>query len=440
MSSFIARAGVSVGLAFVALVAPASARADELTGPPIDRAAVLREAVRQHPAIAAATARAQSAALSAAAAGKLPPPEAMVQIWQIPIARPYAIGDAGMAMIGVSQAFPAPGTRDARESAGRALAGIERAMIEERARLLRRDADHAFAEYVEATDRHRVHVEHHAVAVRAVELARARLAAGAALTDVAQAETELARDDADVVGDRSRMLGARARLAAVLLRDPGAPLGPPALAEPVTTAWDLGRSRAEALSSRPEILASKAEMAGRAEEARAARHEATRPSFSVAALYFAPVGSMPAHGYGANAAMSLPWVWGEAGARRDAADAQAVAARRSAEAAPIAVAAEVAQADAMVRAAAERLLALRDRALPAGKRAFEIAWTGYESGRTDLATLLATRRAVVDVESELVAARAGLAHALVELDAAVGQEVPRAPIGGAVPKGADDGH
>jgi len=71
---------------------------------------------------------------------------------------------------------------------------------------------------------------------------------------------------------------------------------------------------------------------------------------------------------------------------------------------------------------------LRDRALPASRRAFDAAWAGYASARTDLVTLLTARRSVVDVETDLVVTRAELDHALAELDAAVGLEVPRAPL------------
>ena len=40
-----------------------------------------------------------------------------------------------------------------------------------------------------------------------------------------------------------------------------------------------------------------------------------------------------------------------------------------------------------------------------------------------------TRRAVVDVESEIVVSRATLDHALAELEASVGAEVPRRALG-----------
>jgi outer membrane protein TolC len=421
--------GVAVASACVALFASTRAAADEPTSGPIDRLTIVRAAVAGHPGVHAAQQRARATLLTASSAGRLPPPEVMLQIWQVPIAKPYALADAGMVMVGLGQTFPAPGARGARERAGEQMAAAERALATDRMRLVQRDAEHAFADYVEATARHSIHIEHRTIAERALGLARARHAGGASLTDVTQAEVELARVDADVIGDRTRMIGARARLNALLARDPLAPLGPPSASEPEIAAWDLPTSIAKAQESRPELQAASATREARTEEARAAEREAALPSFSVAALYFAPVGPMPAHGYGANASMSLPWIWGEAGARREATKEQAEAARSEARGASIPVKAEVAMADANMRAAALRLQALRDRALPASKRSFEAVWAGYESGRTDVLTLLLARRSVVDVESEIVVARATLDHSLAELEASVGVEVPRRPLG-----------
>jgi outer membrane protein TolC len=99
----------------------------------------------------------------------------------------------------------------------------------------------------------------------------------------------------------------------------------------------------------------------------------------------------------------------------------------------------VATAEAKVRAGALRLQALRDRAAPASRRAFDVVWAGYESSRTDILTLLSVRRSVVDVEREIIMARASLDHALAELDAAVGVEVPRRPLGALDPHAMEGG-
>jgi len=429
MSRFTPARGVAVGVALVTLLASTRATADEPLSGPVDRITIIRAAVGSHPAIRAAEQRAHATSLTAASAGRLPPPEIMLQVWQVPIAKPYALGDAGMVMVGLGQTFPAPGSRGARERAGEQLANAERAVAVDRARLIHRDAEHAFVDYVEASARHAIHLEHRRIAERALILARARHAGGASLTDVTQAEVEVARVAADVIGDRAREQGSRARLNALLARDPFAALGPPSSGEPEIAVWELPVSLAKALQARPQLRAASAERDARTEEARAAAHEAALPSFSVAALYFAPVGPVPIHGYGANASMTLPWLWGEASSRRDAAKEHAEAAGSEARAASIPVNAEVTMADMAMRAAALRLQALRDSALPASLRSFEALRAGYEAGRTDILALLMARRSVVDIETEIAAARAALDHALAELDASVGVDVPRRPLG-----------
>lgn len=413
----------------VVVLSSAVARAEPPEGlAPVDRGSLVASALRAHPAIRSAEQRAVATRVRGESEGSLPPPEAMVQVWQVPIARPYAVGDAQMVMVGLGQTFPAPGARGARQRAAEHEADAERAGAGEMARTIRAEVEHAFADYVEATALHRVHLEHREVARRMFELARARHAAGGSLADAAQAEVELARMDADVVKDGTRITAARARLNALLGRDALAPLGPPRVGDAETAAWDVRTATDKARELRPELRASAARLAARREEATAAKREALLPSFSVAALYFAPTGPMPQHGYGMNASMSLPWLWGEASGKRRAAGELARAAESDVEAARRPIDAEVATSEAGVRAQASRLVTLRDRALPASKRAFEVTWSGYEASRGDVLSVVSAHRAIVDVENEVVEARAALEHALADLDAAVGTEVPRRPL------------
>ncbi len=429
MTTFTPGRGVAACLALTALAAPSDALAADPFAGPIDRITVVRAAVRGHPEVAAAALRAQATSLAAKANGRLPAPEVMLQVWQVPVAKPYALGEASMIMVGLGQTFPAPGSRSARERGGEQMATAERAMGKDRARLIHRDADHAFVDYAEATERHGTHLRHRDIATRALTLVRAKHAAGGSLTDVTQAEVELSRVDADVIGDRTRIFGSRARLNLFLARDPSATLGAPISTSPEIADWDLATSLANAETHRSQLHAAQAESGARSEEAHAAKQEATLPSFSVAALYFAPVGPMPVHGYGANASMTLPWLWGEAATRRDAALKYAESARSEARAARFPIREEVALADTNMRAAALRVQALRDRALPASRRGFDAMWAGYEAGLTEVLALLMAQRNVIDVESELVAAKASLGHALAELEASVGVEVPRHTLG-----------
>ncbi|MEO6419021.1 MAG: TolC family protein [Polyangiaceae bacterium] len=395
---------------------------------PVDRTVIIRAAVARNPSVKAAEQKARALGLAARAEGRLPPPEVMGQVWQVPLSKPYAL-NSQMIMIGVHQSFPAPGSLGAREEARGQDAQAEEAMAGDRARQIARDADHAFVDYVEATGKHRIHGEHLEVARHILEIAQARHGAGGPLTDVTQAEVEMARVEADVVTDATLVRSARARINALLARDPGSVLGSPVEGAPALPSWNTQTLLAKAREARPELKAAVAQREAKRLDARAANREATWPSFKVGAFYFAPTDSNPQHGYGFDAAVTLPWLWGAADRKSAAEEQYAVAASTSADAAHIPIDAEVVTAESRAQSAAYRLQVMRDRVLPATKRALDVARDGYESGRTDELTILAAARAVVDVEHDLVMDRATLDHALADLDAAVGVSVPLVPLG-----------
>lgn len=423
-------------LASATLLVTASSLAEP--GPPTDRAELVRLALERSPALEAARERAEATSTSAGAEARLPAPEAMVSIWQVPLSRPWAVNDSGMVMVGVQQSFPAPGSLGARRDAREKEADVERAMVAMRARDITREVEHAHADWIESTLRHGVHTRHRELADRVLRLARARHAAGGSLTDLTEADVEVTRAGADVATDGSRVVAAQVRINALLARDPATPLPPPVAPPPEVPAWSAEEIVTHALASRPELRAAAAGETARAHELRASDRETTWPSFSVAALYFAPVGPAPMHGYGVNGSVSLPWLWGPAAARRSADEKRHAAARTEVLGVRNAIRAEAITASATAHAAAARVDALEQRTLPASRRALEALLSGYESGHTDLARVLVARRAVVDVEMDLVGARAALDHAMTDLDAAVGARVPRRPLAAIREEGASD--
>lgn len=297
-----------------------------------------------------------------------------------------------------------------------------------RARDLVRSVDHAFVDYTEASSRHRIHIDHQQVLQRTVEVARRRYAASGTLAEVAQMETELARIEADLIMDRSAIETARARLNGLLSRDPTAPLGEPVQTDAAGLGLSAEQLVAKAHANRPELQAADAKREAAAAQARASEREAKIPSFTVAALYFAPVGPMPAHGYGVNLSMTLPWLWG-AQSHRAAADAEMLAAERNeAQDTRARVATDVGAAAAAAKAAERRYATLLEKALPASQRARDATQAGYVAGGSNLVSLLVAERTTVDVRMDIVMARASLDHALVDLDWAAGTRVPRQPV------------
>ena len=421
-------------LALTTLSFAALARAEE---PPVaddslarraDRASVIRLAIARNPGLKAQAERVRAVRTMSTAEGRLPDPELMFQVWQVPFARPLSVGDSQMISAGVTQAFPAPGSLAARSEARGHAATAEEAMLADRARDLVRDVQHAYTDLMESTARHRTHVDHRGVALRIVAAAEARQAAGGTLDDVMQAQLDLARLDADLATEAASMVRARVRLNGFLLRRFEAAFGAPEAGDPVTVAMTPEVLVELAHRTRPDLRAADARAASERALLHGAALEATWPAFSVGAFYFAPTTLMPVNGYGVSASMSLPWLWGGAGPRRDAQTATARAAEYEVADVRLRVSVDVGTASATAGAAVERLRALRDRALPAAKRAREVTLATYPSGKGDLLGLLRAQRAVVDTEMDIVMARATLDHALADLDWAVGMIVPRTPL------------
>ena len=440
------RSLIATVLAIAPLAGPCAARADApITGrrdgeparvavtdarlqDAVDRRTIQRAAVERNPAVRVSEQRATAMKTMAKAEGGLPPPELMGQVWQVPFSRPTAF-DSQMIMFGLTQSFPAPGVLAAKEQATAAQASEELAMASDKARMISREAGRAFSDYLESSQRYRLQRAQLEIARHLVAVAEARHASGGALIDLTRVHVELARIQADVLSDATLIKSAKARLNALLARDPGAPLGAPAQAEPMVPDSAPGALLAKALEVRPELKQAQAQAEAREQAARAADREATWPSFALGALYFPPTTAMPHHGYGASASVSLPWLWGASGRRSEAESQLARAARTNAEAARIPIGAEVVGSEATAQTAALKLQVLRERVLPASQRSFDVARAGFETGRIDLTAVLDARRAVFDVEREIIVARSDLDRALTDLEAAVGSEVPLRPLG-----------
>lgn len=397
----------------------------ELPAAKAQRSELIREAVSKSPGMRAAAHREKAAKLRAKATGSLPDPELMLEVWQVPISRPYAVNDAGMVMVGVKQAVPAPGSLSLREGAIEAEARMARAERDEAARKLSREIGHAFADYLEATAAHHVHQRHVTVAERVLAVARARYAAGGMLTDVSQSEVEISRSRADAAGESSRLKSIQRRLNALASRPLTAPLGPPADEGALSVTLTADAITDRALARRPDVALARAKRGASEAEQRVLDKESAAPSFSVGGLYFPPTNGMTEHGYGASLSVSMPWIWGGARGRKAAQRQSTAAANAEIEQARLDIAAEVAMSLATALGALERLKVLKRETLPASRRNLEYSLAGYETGGTSLVTLLTAQRDVVDVELEIIMARAALDHALTELDFAAGSELPK---------------
>jgi outer membrane protein TolC len=429
---FASASTLATGLILVAAAGlPARARAetgvvtDEQLARGVDRATVVQAALARSPKLKAQADRVRATRTMSSAEGRLPDPEAMFQIWQVPFQHPASFSDAQMIMAGVTQAFPAPGSLSAMSESKEHAAAAEEAMLADRARDVVRDAENTYSDLEEGTARHKAHLEHRGVAERLVRAAEARQGAAGSLDDVMQAQLELARLDVDLATEASAVGRAKTHLNALLGRPLDAPVGPVRLTDAMTVAIPPESLVALAERVRPDLRAADARVASEGAALQSAQREATWPSFSVGAYYFAPTNLMPFNGYGASATMSLPWVWGGNDRKRESEEALTGAARHDVQDARLNIAVDVGTAAASVRSATERLRVLKSVALPAARRVLDVALASYQGGGGGMLGVLRAQQAVVDIEIDIVMARAQLDHALSDLDWAVGMPLPR---------------
>jgi outer membrane protein TolC len=350
----------------------------------------------------------------------------MAEAWQIPVTRPWALGDANMISVSVRQTLPAPGVLDARRAARDAEARVAEAGGRERALAVAREAGHAFVDLQSAEAKRVSHLAHRDVATRLVTIARARLGTAAGrLTDVTQADVERARLEADVAVESAMVTRATARLNGLLRRPIDAAITPVPLGAPETLATPFDQVVAVAEASRPELAGTRARRAAEEATSDAATREAKVPAFTVGAGWFAPTTLMPFHGYGVSASATLPWVWGGARARAEASRAQARAAGFELSDRRAQLRTEIGAALADVQVAALRVSVLSARAKPAADAALEAALSAYQSGQAEAMALFRSEKDVVEIDVALADARTMLAHALVDVDAAAGARLPR---------------
>lgn len=334
------------------------------------------------------------------AAGELPPPEVMLELWGVPVSRPYAVDRASMIRISLEQELTAPGQRSSLRRVANLRAEATRAEGVARSRALALRLAHATLEQRGAERSHRVHLVHLQLSERTLAIARARHAAGGPLQDVSMAEIETARAAALVTADEQRALTSQA------------------LAEALRGAGSL-----EPTSERPELVALQ-----RARDAELAQAEAERkrngwPAPRIGASYFPPSGGMTEHGFGLSVAMKLPWLWGSRSGSEQAAAGRARALNEELAAKQRDVTLEVVAARGAANEVRSTLTVLQQQVLPATTRARQLARAAYESGQGRLEQVLQAEAQHVDTEMQIIELESELAHRSADLDFALGRAI-----------------
>jgi outer membrane protein TolC len=384
---------------------------------------LLRLARSRSPALLEARQRAAARARRADAESALPAPRLTYEQWHIPLARPWALDEAMMIMVGLEQEIPAPGSRGARAEAVRAEAGALAAEAAAHELELARRLKRAFVDYQHVRREIALHEEHRVLAGGLVDATRSLYAAGrGSQQDVLRAELQATRLHAELLALRQHERSLRALLNSLVSRPSEAPLGEPPPLVPVDGAVDRAKLEGR-IERRPELAAAGRRVERARAERRAAERESLWPSFEAGAEWMFAPEPQPGghrHGYGVMVSMSLPWLSGRGRAEARAAAEEVRAEEQAVAAARTSARYELAEAAAHVEAARETLATLEREILPRAERAWESARSAFAAGRGGAIDVLGALDAWLEARLEHLRAQAELAGGLVDLERATG--------------------
>jgi outer membrane protein, heavy metal efflux system len=391
--------------------------------------AMVQLALARNPDLLVERARVEELLARIPLAARRPDLELTYEQWGVPLVRPYALNEADTIMVGLRQAFPAPGSLDARQRA--AVAEAEVALYGLRSRQLDvvRQVERAYLEYGLVDREQRVHREHVELAQQIIDLTRSNVrTGGASQQEVLRVAVELQALHRDIARVEQRKRSALALLNALMGRARSAPLVPAPVTEPSKVSRTLEQLQTLAASHRPEIVAAARGTNGGRASVDAARAAATWPSVMVGLDYMFMPFMEERHGYGAMVSISLPWLNPRHRDEVRAAERAVDAEQRRGHATAVAVTYEVDDAFARYQAARASYLITRNDLLPAARQSFEAARSGFATGRTNALAVLDALRVLLDVRLDEIRGLFDLTAAIADLRRAVGTEVAEAEL------------
>jgi outer membrane protein TolC len=385
------------------------------------------QAVARSPAVSLMAHRARALVHAGRAEGSLPPAELGFAATNLPLARPYALGEADMYMVELRQRFPAAGSLDAR---ARSMAEDAQALLAELSseeRLVAERAAAAFADYTQALAERRLEARQLALLDRMGQAVRARYTTGGSgLADAARIEVELAKTERALSRAEGDIARSRATLNVVLRRAPGAPLGEPRETRAETVRLSLDELITRAEKTRGTTLSADARLRAAASRREAAEAEARFPELMFGVGYWQDPTMRP--GIGVTASMSLPWLWGPGRHRARQAREEEATEQAGRDNSRVEAQAEIAEGHAQLRALEAQLRVVETRALPSVRRSLEALGASYTTGSATLLDWIDTTRSLLDLEMEAVALNGDLSRSVASLERAVGAALPRTPI------------
>lgn len=387
----------------------------------------IEEALSNNPSLTAARLEARPLRSRRTQEAYLAPPTVEAEIWQWPLTTANPM-DTNMYMFTIRQELPGKGKRALRAATiDKDIARVDIDVVAG-SRSIATDVRQTYVELFVARQAVAVHEESVVLLRQTADLITARYGAGhGGQSDVLKSVTEIASVHSDLVMLEERVQLATARLNTLMNRPPGGPIGDISVVTddaPLPAVDDLQRL---ALDAHPELRAARSDIE-RAEAQVALANSDRKPDFVVGGGY--QLMPRSAGAWTAMAGMtwpSAPWSRG----RIDAAVAQAAGevplARAKQQVLANQIAGAIQQAFIRATAARSRATLLRTGVIPQAQQLLAAAQVAYQSDRGDASALIDNQRMVLDLQLQYFQALADFQLAHVDLQRAVGTDLPAAP-------------
>lgn len=406
-------------IAAIAYVAPGLAQEG---APPADLSTaegLVAEVLQRNPGLEAQRAAMSAAVAHIKTAGALDDPTLSVGVAPRTIGN--TIGTRGN--VGVSQALPWWGTRDARAAAAQAMADAASEDVQSVALRLRAMAQSAFADWRYVHTALEVNRHHQVLYTELREAAKARFAAGVAPEqDVLQADVERTMLRQEALELAQQQLAVQAGINALLNRPANAPLVPPGPLPPAADLPPLAALESFALDRHPDVrqLEFQERMAA---EQKTLAEKARYPNLVVNVGYdsmWDNTVQRPIVGMSIN----VPLDQGKRTAEIDAARANAHRAQASLADLRSHLNGDLATAYAAVQEMRQSLTLYQQQLIPLADSSLTVARAEYATGRSDFLYVIKAERSWFDAELGLARTEAELFKHLAELGRLAGTSLP----------------
>ncbi len=390
--------------------------------------ALVAEALRSNPELAAATAEAEAAHNRIAPAGALDDPMFEAGVVSVPVdSLSLNEDDMTMKMLGLEQRLPFPGKRGLRRAVAASEAESLGLTADEVANRVARDVRMTYEELAANQESQRLIDRTQSALEQLVSTTRSRFDVGMVpQSDVLEAQTELGV----LTTEQQQLIRDERILQSTLRRLLGRTSGSPpvtAPARPLAAAKATEKGAADALANRPQLQSLRAQIA-REEQSVALAEREYYPDFDVSLQYNqrdrAPDGMPRDDMINLTVAVNLP-LWRKGKLEPRVAEARSMRTRAQkmlaqGELETQAMLDEQAATAAQWRATAQTY---RDSLIPQAQAAVESALAAYRVGKVDFATLLQAQMRIYDLSRRYVDAIAAHNKALAEIDLVSGRRV-----------------